>query len=389
MKKICVISGARSEYGQLRWIMQGIKDDPELHLQVVVTGMHLSPEFGLTYLDIERDGFFIDKKLETLLSSDTAAGVSKSVGLGTIAFADAFFDLKPDIILLLGDRFEAFAAATAAMISGIPIAHVHGGEVTQGAIDDVIRHALTKMSFWHFVAAEEYRQRVIQLGESPKRVFLCGGLGVDVIKRIPLLDRDTLEASLGFSFGERNLLITFHPVTLAQDGGIGQMDELLAALDSLKNTHFIITFPNADVGGREMTRMVEQFVTEHPNAKAFTSLGQQRYLSCLAQVDAVVGNSSSGLTEAPSFMKATVNIGERQLGRLRAKSVIDCPPTRMDIKAAVEKLYTPVFQTILQTVQNPYGGGGASDLVVETLRKLDSYKNVKKIFYDASIRTDV
>jgi GDP/UDP-N,N'-diacetylbacillosamine 2-epimerase (hydrolysing) len=245
------------------------------------------------------------------------------------------------------------------------------------------------MSFWHFVAAEEYRQRVIQLGESPKRVFLCGGLGVDVIKRIPLLDRDTLEASLGFSFGERNLLITFHPVTLAQDGGIGQMDELLAALDSLKNTHFIITFPNADVGGREMTRMVEQFVTEHPNAKAFTSLGQQRYLSCLAQVDAVVGNSSSGLTEAPSFMKATVNIGERQLGRLRAKSVIDCPPTRMDIKAAVEKLYTPVFQTILQTVQNPYGGGGASDLIVETLRKLDSYKNVKKIFYDASIRTDV
>lgn len=389
MKKICVISGARSEYGQLRWIMQGIKDDPELHLQVIVTGMHLSPEFGLTYLDIERDGFIIDKKLEILLSSDTAAGVSKSVGLGTIAFADAFFDLKPDIILLLGDRFEAFAAATAAMISGIPIAHVHGGEVTQGAIDDVIRHALTKMSFWHFVAAEEYRQRVIQLGESPKRVFLCGGLGVDVIKRIPLLDRDTLEASLGFSFGERNLLITFHPVTLAQDGGLGQMDELLAALDSLKNTHLIITRPNADVGGREMTRMVEKFVTEHPNAKAFTSLGQQRYLSCLAQVDAVVGNSSSGLTEAPSFMKATVNIGERQLGRLKAKSVIDCPPTRVGIKAAVEKLYTPVFQTILQTVQNPYGGAGASDLIVETLRKLDSHKNVKKIFYDAPIRTDV
>ena len=389
MKKICVVSGTRSEYGQLRWVMQGIQDDAELRLQVIATGMHLSPEFGLTYRDIERDGFVIDRKLEVLLSSDSAVGVTKSVGLGTIAFADAFFDLQPDVVVLLGDRFEAFAAATAAMMAGIPIAHLHGGEITEGAIDDAIRHALTKMSHWHFVAAEAYRQRVIQLGEAPERVILCGGLGVDVIRKTPLLDRDALEASLEFKFGKRNLLITFHPVTLAQDGGSGQMEELFAALDTLQDTHLIITLPNADTGGRELIRMVKKFVTAYPHAKAFTSLGQQRYLSCIAQVDAVVGNSSSGLSEAPSFRKACVNIGERQQGRLKAASVIDCAPLRRDIVEAIEKLYTPAFQTTLETVRNPYGEGGASEMIVETLRKLDTHGNLKKVFHDLSIGRDV
>ncbi len=382
MKNICVVSGTRSEYGQLRWVMQGIKDDADLRLQVIATGMHLSPEFGLTYRDIERDGFVIDRKLEVLLSSDSAVGVTKSVGLGTIAFADAFFNLQPDIVILLGDRFEAFAAATAAMMAGIPIAHLHGGEITEGAIDDAIRHAITKMSHWHFVAAEEYRQRVIQLGEAPERVMLCGGLGVDVIRKTPLLDRDALEASLEFKFGKRNLLVTFHPVTLAQDGGASQMEELLAALDTLQDTHLIITLPNADAGGRELIRMVEKFVATHSHAKAFTSLGQQRYLSCIAQVDAVVGNSSSGLSEAPSFKKASVNIGERQRGRLKAASVIDCAPLRKDIVEAVEKLYTPVFHATLKTVRNPYGQGGASDMIVETLKKLDTHSNLKKVFHD-------
>lgn len=249
MKKVCVVSGTRSEYGQLRWLMQGIKEDPGMRLQVIATGMHLSPEFGLTYHDIEKDGFSIDRKLEILLSSDSAVGVTKSVGLGVIAFADAFADLEPDVVVLLGDRFEAFAAATAAMMAGIPIAHLHGGEITSGAIDDVIRHAITKMAHLHFVASEEYQRRVIQLGEAPERVFLCGGLGVDVIRRTPLLGREALEASLGFKFGTKNLLVTFHPVTLEQDSGVGQMEELLSALALLQDTHLIITMPNADSGG--------------------------------------------------------------------------------------------------------------------------------------------
>ncbi len=385
MKKICIVTGTRSEYGQLRWIMQGIKNDPEMQLQIIATGMHLSPEFGLTYRDIERDGFVIDRKLETLLSSDSAVGVTKSVGLGSIAFAEAFSDLRPDIVVLLGDRFESFSAATAAMIACIPIAHLHGGEVTEGAIDETIRHALTKMSFWHFVATKEYRQRVIQLGEAPERVVLCGGLGVDVIRKTPLLDRGALETSLDFKFGKRNLLVTFHPVTFAKDSGAAEMDELLAALNMLQDMKMIITLPNADTGGRKLIRMIEKFVATHPNAKAFTSLGQQRYLSCIAQVDAVVGNSSSGLSEVPSFKKASVNIGERQKGRLKATSVINCAPLRGEILAAVEKLYTPTFQAELRNVVNPYGEGGASEAIVQILKKLETPGNPKKTFYDLSI----
>jgi GDP/UDP-N,N'-diacetylbacillosamine 2-epimerase (hydrolysing) len=365
--------------------MQGIKNDPEMQLQIIATGMHLSPEFGLTYRDIERDGFVIDRKLETLLSSDSAVGVTKSVGLGSIAFAEAFSDLRPDIVVLLGDRFESFSAATAAMIACIPIAHLHGGEVTEGAIDETIRHALTKMSFWHFVATKEYRQRVIQLGEAPERVVLCGGLGVDVIRKTPLLDRGALETSLDFKFGKRNLLVTFHPVTFAKDSGAAEMDELLAALNMLQDMKMIITLPNADTGGRKLIRMIEKFVATHPNAKAFTSLGQQRYLSCIAQVDAVVGNSSSGLSEVPSFKKASVNIGERQKGRLKATSVINCAPLRGEILAAVEKLYTPTFQAELRNVVNPYGEGGASEAIVQILKKLETPGNPKKTFYDLSI----
>lgn len=385
MKKICVVSGARSEYGQLRWLMQDIKDDANLHLQIIATGMHLSHEFGMTYRNIEQDGFVIDRKLEILLSSDSSVGVTKSVGLGIIAFADAFADLEPDVLVLLGDRFEAFAAATAATLAGIPIAHLHGGEVTEGAIDEMIRHAVTKMAYLHFVAAEEYRSRVVQLGEAPERVFLSGGLGVDVIRRTRLLDREQLQASLDFKFGRRNLLVTFHPVTMEQDGGTNQMGELLSALDKLQDTHLIITMPNADAGGRELIGMIEEFVATRPHAKAFTSLGQQRYLSCIAQVDAVVGNSSSGLSEAPSFKKGSINIGDRQRGRLKADSVIDCVPTRASILAAIEKLYSPVFQSGLKIARNPYGEGGASKMIVETLKRFDTSGDLKKAFYDLSV----
>ncbi|MBM4229838.1 MAG: UDP-N-acetylglucosamine 2-epimerase (hydrolyzing), partial [Gammaproteobacteria bacterium] len=351
-------------------------------LQVVATGMHLSPEFGLTYREIEADGFVIDRKLEILTSSDSASGVTKSVGLGVIAFADAFAELRPDIVVLLGDRFEIFAAATAAMIAGQPIAHLHGGEVTEGAIDDAIRHSITKMSHLHFVAAEPYRRRVLQLGEPPDRVLLSGGLGVDTVCKTPLLNRCDLEAAIDFRLGKKNLLVTFHPATLEPGSAPIQMAELLKALDSLSDTNFILTMPNADTGGRELIRMVEQFVSTRPHTRAFTSLGQVRYLSCMAHVDGVVGNSSSGLAEAPSFKKGTVNIGDRQRGRLKAASVIDCDPDCESIIAAIEVLYSPTFQARLEQVENPYGNGGASEKIVDVLKHFDISNITKKSFQD-------
>ena len=381
-RKICVITGTRAEYGLLRWVMQGIKDDPELTLQVIATGMHLSPEFGLTYREIEKDGFQIDRKVEMLTSSDTPVGIAKSMGLGLIGFADALNDLNPNLIVVLGDRFEIFAAAAAALVARIPVAHLHGGETTEGAFDEALRHSITKMSHLHFVAAEEYRQRVIQLGEQPERVFLVGGLGIDNIKRLKLLDRTELEASIDFQLGAKNLLITFHPVTLETSTAEDQMAELLAALAELKDTQLIFTMPNADTDGRTLIKMVQQFVAQHPNARAYTSLGQLRYLSCVAQVDGVVGNSSSGLAEVPSFKKGTINIGDRQRGRLQAASVINCEPTRQGIAATLKKLYTADFQASLSRVQNPYGEGGASEKVVIAIKRCALDGIAKKSFYD-------
>ena len=381
-RKICVITGTRAEYGLLRWVMQGITDDPDLTLQVIATGMHLSPEFGLTYRDIEKDGFLIDRKVEMLTSSDTPVGIAKSMGLGLIAFADVLNELRPDLILVLGDRFEIFSAVSAALVARIPVAHLHGGETTVGAFDEAIRHSITKMSHLHFVAAKEYRNRVMQLGEQPERVFLVGGLGIDNIKRLKLLDRAELEASLNFKLGQKNLLITFHPVTLENSTAAHQMNELLAALADLKDTKLIFTMPNADTDGRALIKMVHEFVAQNPNARAYTSLGQLRYLSCIAQVDGVVGNSSSGLAEVPSFKKGTINIGDRQRGRLRADSVIDCKPFRQEITASLQKLYSNNFQVNLRHVANPYGEGGASKLVVETIKQYSIESLTKKIFYD-------
>jgi GDP/UDP-N,N'-diacetylbacillosamine 2-epimerase (hydrolysing) len=385
-RKICVITGTRAEYGLLRWVMQGIKDDSELKLQVIATGMHLSPEFGLTYREIEKDGFKIDRKVEMLTSSDTPVGIAKSMGLGLIGFADALNELGPDLIVVLGDRFEIFAAVAAALVARIPVAHLHGGETTQGAFDEAFRHSITKMSHLHFVAAEVYRQRVIQLGEQPERVLLVGGLGIDSIKRMKLLDRAELEASLDFKFGQKNLLITFHPVTLEMSTAVDQMSELLAALAALKDTMLIFTMPNADTDGRSLIKMVEQFVAQHPNACAYTSLGQLRYLSCIAQVDGVVGNSSSGLAEVPSFRKGTINIGDRQRGRLQSASVINCEPTRKSIAAALERLYSADFQVSLSHVRNPYGESGASERVVERIRHYAIDGIAKKVFYDLQVR---
>jgi GDP/UDP-N,N'-diacetylbacillosamine 2-epimerase (hydrolysing) len=317
-----------------------------------------------------------------LTSSDTSVGIAKSMGLALIGFADALNDLKPDLIVVLGDRFEIFAAVSAALVARIPIAHLHGGETTEGAFDEALRHSITKMSHLHFVAAEPYRQRVIQLGEQPDRVYLVGGLGIDNIKRLKLLHRAELELAIDFKLGKRNLLITFHPVTLETATATEQLNALLAELDALSDTHLIFTLPNADTDGRALIQMVHQFVASHPNARAYTSLGQLRYLSCIAQVDGVVGNSSSGLAEVPSFKKGTINIGDRQRGRLQAASVINCEPTREGIRAALQKLCSPVFQSALWDVSNPYGDGGASAAVIHIIKSCALDGLVKKSFYD-------
>jgi len=362
--------------------MDGIRQSPKLALQVIATGAHLSPEFGLTYRDIEADGFVIDRKVEMLLSSDTSSGVAKSMGLAMIGFADAFAELRPDLVLVLGDRYEIFSAAAAATIARIPVAHLHGGETTEGAFDEALRHCITKMAQLHFVAAEAYRRRVIQLGEDPARVFLVGGLGIDNMLKLDLLDRAALEAALDFKLGPKNLLVTFHPATLEQGAAAGQMDELLAALDTLQDTHLIFTMPNADTEGRALARQLEAYAAARPNARVYTSLGQLRYLSAIAHVDAVVGNSSSGLAEVPSFRKATVNIGDRQKGRLKAQSVIDCAPDRESIKAALAKVYSADFQAGLSEVASPYGDGGASQKILHILENHDFSGSLKKTFHD-------
>jgi len=383
-RRVCVVTGSRAEYGLLRWVMDGIRRTSGLELLVIATGSHLSPEFGLTYHEVEKDGFLIDRKVEMLLSSDTPVGLAKSMGLGLIGFGEALHQLQPNLLLVLGDRFEIFSAVAAAMVARVPVAHLHGGEASEGAFDEAIRHAITKMSHLHFVAAEDYRKRVIQLGEHPDRVFLVGGVGIDNIKKLNLLDRVALEVSLGFELGSRNILVTFHPVTLEDETSQRQMSELLAALETLEDAQLIFTMPNADTGGRKLISMIDQFVAEHANARAFTSLGQLRYLSCIQHVDGVVGNSSSGLTEVPSFGKGTINIGDRQKGRLKASSVIDCEPERQSILEGLRRLFSSDFQETLSAVRNPYGDGGASEKIVEVLRNHPLDSILKKSFHDVA-----
>jgi len=384
-RKICFVTGTRAEFGLLKLLIHEVQTSPELELQLVATGMHLSPEFGLTYQEIEKTGIAIDARVEMLLSADTATAISKSMGLGLISYADVFARLCPDIIVLLGDRFEIFAAATAALISGIPVAHIHGGEKTEGAFDESLRHSITKMSNLHFVAAEEYQRRVIQLGEMPDRIFLVGGLGVDNIKHLKLLNRKELEEDLGFKLGAKNLLVTFHPVTLDAANSAVHMQELLAALAELDNTQLIFTMPNSDTNSRGLIRLVEQFVAHHSNAHVFYSLGQLRYLSCIKHMDGVIGNSSSGLLEAPTFKKGTVNIGDRQKGRLQATSVINCEPTRASIGSALEILYSRNFQGSLQQVVNPYGEGGATKKILNVIKDFPLKNLMNKTFYDLAI----
>ena len=384
MKRVCVITGSRAEYGLLRWVMQGLKDSEQIRLQTVVTGMHLSPEFGSTWQAIVDDGLSIDWKVDMLLGSDSAVGVTKSMGLATVGFADAFAHLAPDLVVILGDRFEILAAASAALLAGIPIAHLHGGELTEGAYDDAIRHALTKMAHLHFTAAEPYRARVIQMGEDPARVWCTGGFGLDGVVKLHRMTRPELEESLGLSLGEQALMITFHPETASGASPRAQMAELLAALEETA-AQLIFTMPNADNEGRVLFAMIEDFVARHPDRSCVhTSLGQRRYLSALAQVDAVVGNSSSGLIEAPAFGKGTVNIGARQDGRLRAASVVDCAADRGAIVQAIAQVLTPGFRAGLAEQTNPYGEGGASARTVSIIEDwlAGSAESEPKRFYD-------
>lgn len=381
-RKICVVTGTRAEYGLLYWLMKEIEADKELQLQLIVTGMHLSPEFGLTYKEIEKE-FKIDKKIEMLLSSDTSIGISKSMGLAQISFAEVYEELKPDIVVVLGDRYEIFSATSAAMIAKIPIAHLHGGETTEGAFDESIRHSITKMSHLHFTATEEYKNRVIQLGEHPNRVFNVGGMGIENIKRLKLLSKEEFEKSIDFKLNKKNILVTFHPVTLENSTAKEQFQELLDAIDELEETNIIFTKANSDTDGRVINQMIDEFVSKNSHKSIeFTSLGQLRYLSALQFVDAAVGNSSSGLLEAPSFKIATINIGDRQKGRLKAESVIDCHSNKISILGAFDKSYTSEFRNSLLNVKNPYGDGGASKKIVEKLKNIDFQNMLKKSFYD-------
>ncbi len=385
MKKVCVVTGSRAEYGLLQGVLKGLQESELCSLQLIVSGMHSSTEFGSTWTQIEADGFPIDWKVEMLLASDTSVAVTKSMGMGLIGFADAYALLSPDLVVVLGDRFEILAAASAAVIAGIPIAHLHGGEVTVGAYDDVIRHAITKMAHLHFTAAEPYRNRVIQMGEDPSRVWCVGGFGLDGVLSFERMSRADLEKSLNFSFGTRNLLVTFHPETAGKVSPSKQMSELLAALE-MTDAHLIFTMPNADNQGRELFDMINDFSSQHSERVcAHVSLGQNRYISTLAEVDGVVGNSSSGLIEAPAFSKGTVNIGSRQDGRLRAESIIDCIAERGAITKAIERLYDVDFCRRLANVFNPYGDGGASARTVSLIEAWQPDIQPKR-FFDLPMR---
>jgi UDP-hydrolysing UDP-N-acetyl-D-glucosamine 2-epimerase len=383
-RKICVVTGSRAEYGLLRWLMEEIRADDRLELQVAATGMHLSPEFGSTYRDIEADGFRIDAKVDMQLSDDNPAGITRSVGLGVIGFADVMQDLQPDLVVVLGDRFEILAAVQSAVLARIPVAHIHGGELTEGAIDDAIRHALTKMSHLHFTAAEPYRRRVIQMGEEPSRVFNVGAAGLDAMKRVKRIARKDFESAIGMTLANPTFLVTCHPETLEERNS----ETVLALLDALgrfPQSRIIFTGANADAGGRTIDDAVMRYVAGRPERTVFrVSLGQQLYLAALAYVDVVIGNSSSGVIEAPAFGVPTVNIGDRQKGRLRSDSVIDCAPDVSEIAAAIERALSPEFRDIARKTRPAYGTGDTARQICKVLADTSLDEIRRKRFYDAA-----
>lgn len=387
MKKICVATGTRAEYGLLKPLIDKIYHSEDLELQLAVTGMHLSTEFGLTYQEIERDGYPITAKIEMLLSSDTPVGITKSMGLALIGFADYFAMYQPDLVVILGDRYEMLMAASAALVARIPIAHIHGGERTEGAIDDAIRHSITKMSQLHFVTTEEYRKRVIQLGEQPQSVYNVGALGVENVKQVQLLEKEQLEKEIEFAFSEKTVMVTFHPVTLEHMTAEKQFDNLLAVLEKHKELKIIFTKANSDTDGRVINQMIDDFVKANSDrCVAYTSLGQLRYLSALCFCCAVIGNSSSGIIEVPSFKIPTVNIGDRQKGRVCAQSVLTCGNTIPEIQEALNKALSPEFRELLSEITNPYEGENTSRRILEIIAKaLQQGIELKKSFYNVEM----
>ncbi len=384
-RKICVVTGTRAEYGLLYWLMKEIEDDPALTLQLVVTGAHLSPQFGDTWKVIEGDGFAIGAKVDLDIGDDTPVGVSRSMGLCVAGMAKAFDGLKPGIVVVLGDRYEILAAAEAAMIARIPIAHIHGGEATEGLIDEAIRHSVTKMAHLHFAGAEEYRRRIIQLGEDPERVFNVGAPGIDNIVKLDLLSLPDLERDTGLELGKDFFLVTYHPVTLDNDPA-GAVGEMLTALDEFPGHRVIVTGVNADPGHAQIDRVLSDYANRHPKRVSLHgSLGQRRYLSAMKHAAAVIGNSSSGIIEAPALGVPTVNLGERQRGRVRSASILDCVEKAVNIADTIRKALSGEFLETMKTAVNPYGNGGASRKIKDYLKSADLSNILMKRFHNIPV----
>lgn len=387
MRKICVVTGTRAEYGLLYWTLNKLQNDNFFRLQICVTGMHLSPEFGMTYKKIEDDGFKIDYKVESLLSSDSSQGISKSIGIGINGFSDAFEYLKPDIILVLGDRYEVLSAVISAMCHQIPVAHCHGGEATEGLMDESIRHSITKMSHLHFTSTDEYRNRVIQLGESPKTVFNYGALGIENIYRLKLLNKKQFEVILGRRLSKINIIVTFHPVTLENNTSKTNFKNILNAIDEFEDMFIIFTYPNSDKNGRIISKMIDKYVNKNSlKSRAYLSMGQLNYLSALKYVDLVIGNSSSGLIEAPSFKTPTINIGDRQRGRIMPESVISCGTSKKEIVKSIVKGLSVEFKNEISSIKNPYEHKNTSNKIASKLKSINIDNLLKKKFHNIDLK---
>lgn len=383
--KVCFFTGSRAEYGLLKPLIDELLADKYFKLQLIISGMHLSPEFGLTYKEISLKGFEKVEKVELLLSSDTPVGISKAMGLGIISFSEVYQRLKPDLIIGLGDRFELFSAVSAALVARIPVAHIHGGELTAGAYDDSFRHSITKMSHLHFTSTEVYKNRVIQLGENPRNVFNVGAIGLDNIKKMRLLSKKELQKTLNFRLYNPYFIVTFHPVTLENQTAETQMRELLHALDRFNSYQVIFTKANADNNGRIINNLIDEYVAKNSErAVAYFSLGQLRYLSALKYSVMMIGNSSSGIIEMPFFKKPTVNIGDRQRGRILSEFLIQCEPQRETIVSAIKKGLNKEFNSERPHTPNIYGNGNASLKIKNVLKKIILPSLIKKEFYDLS-----
>ncbi|MDB4173105.1 UDP-N-acetylglucosamine 2-epimerase [bacterium] len=382
-RRICIVTGSRADYGHLIWLLREIDDDASLELQLIATGTHLDDAFGATYQEIERDGFTIDARVELSQSDDTRNEVTKAMGRGMIGFADAYKKLDPDIVVVLGDRFEIFSAAAAALMADIPIAHIHGGEVTEGAIDDSLRHAITKMAHVHFAATQDYANRIAQMGEAPGQIYTVGTPGLDNMDRLDLPNRATLERDLGFALGKAYILVTLHPETIGQDDATKTSQELVSALEIFSDHTILITGVNADPDHRSIKKCLETFAENNPTRVLMrASLGTRRYFAAMKYCACVVGNSSSGIIEAPALNIPTINIGNRQKGRLRSASIIDCAAESTVIEKAIKKALSPIFQASLEGLQPPYGRSGASKSIKDYLKQIDLRNVLRKRFND-------